>query len=188
MRWPRKLALVGLVTLVLGMTATLLISRADGPVFILAGGPLESGERVPLEAINWTDLNRLHELEMELVGEETSLTLWFSVEDNVPYVACDLDCVGGLLDRWPQQVAKDDRVAVRIDGRLAEGRLIHVPHGSDEYKRVRAGRNLKYAGGDGGRAAAETAAHGTVVEVGEILTGRASREEPGDRLYRIAPR
>ena len=38
------------------------------------------------------------------------------------------------------------------------------------------------------RAAAETAAHEAVVEVGEVLTGRAAKSEPGDRLYRIAPR
>jgi hypothetical protein len=49
-------------------------------------------------------------------------------------------------------------------------------------------RERKYAGDEGGRAAAETAAHGAVVEVGEALTGRARRSEPGDRMYRVAPR
>jgi hypothetical protein len=63
-----------------------------------------------------------------------------------------------------------------------------VPHGTDEYAQVRAGRDRKYSGADGGRAAAETAAHATVVEVGEVLTGRAQRAEPGDRLYRVDPR
>ena len=31
-------------------------------------------------------------------------------------------------------------------------------------------------------------AHAAVVEVGETLTGRAQRGEPGDRVYRVAPR
>jgi len=186
--WPRRLALVAVIASAVVLAAMLFISNADGPVFVFAGGPLQSGERVELAAIEWSELDRLTELELEIVAEATSLTLWFSVHDGVPYVACDLDCVGGRLERWPQQIARDDRVAVRIDGKLAEGRLVHIPHETPEYTRVRAGRNQKYSGDGGGRAAAETAAHGTVVEVGEILTGRASREEPGDRLYRISPR
>jgi hypothetical protein len=164
------------------------VSRADGPVWILAGGPFRSGEPVELTAIDWTDLDHLHELEMEIVGAESSRTLWFSVYEGVPYVACDLDCVGGRLTRWPQQIEQDDRVVIRIDGKLAEGRLTHVPHGTKEYEVVRAGREWKYSGAEGGRAAAETAAHGAVVEVGEALTGRSSRKEPGDRLYRVDPR
>lgn len=187
-RWPRRLALaIGGLVLLLGV-GTLLLSRADGPTFIFAGGPLRSGELVPLDAIDWERLDALHELEMEIVGASSSRTLWFSVHEGVPYVACDLDCVGGVLPRWPQQIEQDDRVVVRIDGRRAEGRLVHVPHGTEEYADVKVGRAEKYSGEEGGRAAAETAAHGAVVEVGELLTGRAVREEPGDRLYRIVPR
>jgi hypothetical protein len=106
----------------------------------------------------------------------------------VPYVACDLDCIGGRLTRWPQQIERDDRVVIRIEGMRAEARLVHVPHGSAEYETVKAGRARKYSGNSGGRAAAETAAHGAVVGVGEALTGRSKRKEPGDRLYRVDPR
>jgi hypothetical protein len=169
------------------MVGRFLISQADGPIFIFAGGPLRSGETVELAALDWTSLDALHELELEIVGEASSLTLWFSVHEGVPYVACDLDCVGGRLTRWPQQVELDDRVVIRIDGRRADGRLVHVPHDSAEYAAVRAGRNRKYSGDEGGRAATETAAHGAVVEVGEVLTGRATRSEPGDRLFRVEP-
>jgi len=79
-------------------------------------------------------------------------------------------------------------VVIRIDAKRIEGRLIHVPHGSADYEVVRAGRKRKYSGDEGGRAAAETAAHATVVDVGEVLTGRSKRTEPGDRLYRVDPR
>ena len=141
-----------------------------------------------LSELDWTSLDSLHELEMEIVGTGNSLTLWFSVHDGIPYVACDLDCVGGVLKRWPQQVEFDKRVVVRIDEKRADGLLVHVPHETSEYTRVRSGRNQKYAGESGGRAAAETAAHSTVVNVGEALTGRDQLEEPGDRIYRIDPR
>jgi len=93
-----------------------------------------------------------------------------------------------MLNRWPQQVELDKRVVVRIDEKRANGVLVYVPHETHEYKQVRVGRNQKYAGGNGGRAAAETAAHSTVVNVGEILTGRDQLEEPGDRIFRINPR
>lgn len=187
MLWKR-LAAVALGLALAAALALFLVSRADGPVFVFAGGPFRSGELVALGDLDWTALDARHELEMEIVGEASSLTLWFSVHDGKPYVACDLDCVGGVLERWPQQVVDDDRVVLRIDGRRAEGRLVHVPHGTEEYAAVRAGRNAKYSGDAGGRAGAETAAHGAVVGVGEVLTGRATREEPGDRLFRVDSR
>ncbi len=164
------------------------MSRADGPVWVFAGGPLRAGERVSLADVDWDALDERHELELEIVDATRSLTLWFSVHEGVAYVACDLDCVDGRLTRWPQQIEVDDRVVIRIDGKRVEGRLFHVPHGSTEYTVVRAGRDRKYSGDTGGRAAAETAAHGTVVGVGEVLTGRAERAEPGDRIYRVDPR
>jgi hypothetical protein len=186
-RISRIAALLGLLLALIAVGA-LLLSRADGPVFVLAGGPFRSGERVALATLDWEKLDALTELEMEIVGAASSRILWFSVHEGKAYVACDLDCVGGRLSRWPQQIEQDDRVVIRIDGRRAEARLHHVPHGSDEYRDVRAGRDRKYSGAAGGRAAAETAAHGTVVGIGEVLTGRAGSAEPGDRLYRVDPR
>ena len=186
--WLGRLGvMVALVVAVLAGGAFLL-SRADGPVFVFAGGPLRSGELVDFADMDWDALDALHELELEIVDAGSSRTLWFSVHEGVAYVACDLDCIGGRLTRWPQQIERDDRVVIRIDGRRVEGRLIHVPHGSAEYAIARSGRERKYSGDEGGRAAAETAAHSAVVEVGEVLTGRARRSEPGDRLYRVAPR
>jgi len=186
--WLRRLAGLAVLIVAALLVGRGLLARADGPVGILAGGPLRSGELVGLGDIDWTALDTLHDLELELVGEGRSRTLWFSVHDGVPYVACDLDCVGGRLERWPQLVERDDRAVVRIDGRRAPARLVHVPHGTPEYQVVRAGRLAKFSGEGGVGAAAEAAAHNTVVDVGETLTGRSRRSEPGDRLYRIDPR
>lgn len=183
----RLAAIVSLLFAVLAGGAFAL-SRTDGPVFVFAGGPLRSGKLVDLSDLDWDALDALHELEMEIVGAGSSRTLWFSVHAGVPYVACDLDCIGGRLNRWPQQIELDDRVVIRIEAQRVEARLTHVPHGSAEYETVKAGRDRKYSGDAGGRAAAETAAHGAVVSVGEALTGRSRRKEPGDRLYRVNPR
>jgi hypothetical protein len=186
--WLGRLAAIAALLFATLAGGAFLLSRADGPVFVFAGGPLRSGEQVDFGDMDWDTLDALHELELEIVGAASSRTLWFSVHEGVPYVACDLDCIDGRLARWPQQIERDDRVVIRIDEKRVEGRLTHVPHGSAEYEAVRAGRDRKYSGGEGGRAAAETAAHGTVVAVGEALTGRSKRKEPGDRLYRVGPR
>ena len=186
--WLRRLAIsVGLLFATFAGGA-LMLSRADGPVFVFGGGPFRSGERVAFAALDWTALDELHELEIEIVGAGSSRILWFSVQEGVAYVACDLDCIGGRLTRWPQQIERDDRVVIRIEGKRIEGRLVHVPHGTAEYEIVKAGRERKYSGDEGGRAAAETAAHGAVIAVGEALTGRSKRKEPGDRMYRVDPR
>jgi len=183
----RLIALTGLVATALAI-GTLLLSRADGPTFVFAGGPLRSGELVDIASLDWAELDHSSELELEIVGAASSRTLWFSVREGVPYVACDLDCIGGALTRWPQQIERDDRVVIRIDGKRVEGRLVPVPHGSVEYRLARARRDRKYSGDDGALAATERAAHNTVVDVGEALTGRAKKDEPGDRLYRVEPR
>ncbi len=186
--WLRRLLIVGGLLLAILVSGGFLLSRADGPIFVFAGGPLRSGEQVEFASLDWDSLDVLHELELEIVGEASSLILWFSVHDGAPYVACDLDCVDGLLTRWPQQIAHDNRVVLRIDAKRVDGQLIHVPHGSEEYRTVRAGRTRKYSGDEGGRAGAETTAHHAVVDVGEVLTGRSQRTEPGDRLFRVDAR
>jgi hypothetical protein len=186
--WLRRL---GIGAALLGAAfagGAFLLSRADGPLFVFAGGPLRSGEEVAFDSVDWEALDDRYALEMEIVAAGSSRTLWFSVHDGVPYVACDLDCVGGVLTRWPQQIEQDDRVVVRIDGRRVPARLTHVPHGTAEYAEARAERLRKYSPEQGGRAAAESTAHDAVVGVGEVLTGRSQRDEPGDRMYRVDPR
>ncbi len=186
--WLRRLIGAALALILASFVVAFLLSRADGPVWVFGGGPLRTGEPTGITALDWTALDERHELEIEIVAAGSSRILWFNVFEGVPYVACDLDCVGGVLPRWPQEIARDDRVVIRIDGKRAAARLVHVPHGTEEYANVKAVRAVKYSGDGGGRAAAETAAHQTVIDWGESLTGRAQRDEPGDRLYRIEPR
>ena len=186
--WIKRIAIACTLLVLVVASGRWLVAQADGPFFIFAGGPFRSGDPVRFDEMDWSRLDTLHELQMEIVGDATSLTLWFSVHEGAAYVACDLDCVDGKLSRWPVHVERDNRVVLRIEGQNVEGRLSHVPHGTEEYTGVRAGRKQKYSGEGGGRAASETAAHGAVVNVGEALTGRANRTEPGDRLYRFDPR
>ncbi len=187
-RWLVRLSIIVATLAATLLGVMFLVSRSDGPMFIFAGGPLRSGEQVDFADLDWVPLDVQHELELEIVGAASSRTLWFSVYEGAVYVACDLDCIDGRLTRWPQQIERDNRVVIRIEAKRVDGRLIHVPHGSAEYEAAQAVRWRKYSGDEGGRAGAETAAHVTVVGVGELLTGRSQRAEPGDRMYRLDPR
>ena len=98
----RRIALTLVVIVVSLATGVFLISRSDGPVFVFAGGPFRSGEIVEFPSLDWTALNALHELEMEIVGEESSLILWFSVPFVVQsWSASEVSqSPGGLPYRW----------------------------------------------------------------------------------------
>lgn len=170
------------------LVVRLALTYSDGPMGPLAGGAFRSGTPTAFSEMDWESADELRELEMEIVEASSSLTLWFSVHDGKPYVACDLDCTDGLLVRWPQLVDEEGEIVLRLDGKRVDGRLVYVAHGSGEYVAARRRREEKYVPGGGGRATAEVAAHDTIVAVGEVLTGRSLREEPGDRLYRVDPR
>ncbi|MCH2185405.1 hypothetical protein MK280_05985, partial [Myxococcota bacterium] len=88
--WVRRLLWAFVVVGVAWIVVAVFLRQADGPVFVFAGGPLQAGQEVELDEIDWSSVDDLHEIEMELVGRGRSLTLWFSVSDGVPYVACDL--------------------------------------------------------------------------------------------------
>src|SRR5690606_15404483 len=52
--WLRRLGALALLLGGVVVVGRLLLARADGPVLIFAGGPLRSGERVALDALDWT--------------------------------------------------------------------------------------------------------------------------------------
>ncbi len=142
-RWVRRIAIAIALLFAALASGAFLLARADGPMFVFAGGPFRSGEQVDFADLDWESLDALHELELEIVGEASSLILWFSVHEGVPYVACDLDCIDGLLPRWPQQIERDNRVVIRIDETRVAGLLIHVPHRSADSRDVPAGWSRK---------------------------------------------
>ena len=69
--WLVRGAAIAAGLLATSLVVAFLLSRADGPTFIFAGGPLRSGELVALHDLDWEALDRASELEMEIVGEET---------------------------------------------------------------------------------------------------------------------
>lgn len=113
-------AIVG-VLVVVGVGARF----ADGPIGILAGGPLRSGELVTERDIDWTFAKDINTIEFALVEPPRSRTVWVVVHDQQLYVPC------GFLDvplwkQWPHEVAADGRAVLRIDGKRYERQAVRV--------------------------------------------------------------
>jgi hypothetical protein len=156
---------------------------ADGPVLVLPGGPLRSGEPVAFESVDWGELDRFRELELEVQHTGTSRLLWFSVYEGRPYFSCGFACDGGWPKRWPYHVDRDGRVVLRLDGQRIEARLERVAEHSPEYAAARGTRERKFSGASGGREAVEQVAAESVVQWGSQVS-----DAPKGRLYRAVPR
>lgn len=190
-RWKRPIAFLAALLLIAAAFAFGL-RFMDGPLFVLHGGPLRSGEWIDYASVDWESLDRFRELELEISSTGRSLLLWFSVTDGRPYIACGFDCEDGVLERWPNAIASDPRVVLRLDGRRVRARVERVTQDTDEHAAAQAERRAKFHGPGGLRANAELEAHDAIIEVGSRLTG-ADRGEtasdagdtPSGRLFRI---
>ena len=122
---------------------------ADGPVAIFAGGPLESGERVSARSVDdWSFVEPVGEIELQLVEPPRSRTVWVVVHDNALYVPC------GFLDwplwkQWPHEALRDGRAIARILGKRYEFQAVKI---DEPELRAALGTRVarKYGLGEGG--------------------------------------
>jgi hypothetical protein len=114
--------LVVLVSLVL----TIVSARFhDGPLGIIAGGPLRSGELLPSKGVDWSFADPVREIELQLVDPPRSRTVWVVVREGQLYVACGFLKVP-LWKQWPHQALKDGRAVARILGKRYEFQAVRV--------------------------------------------------------------
>lgn len=110
----------------------------DGPVefvpgfTISTGGPFRSGTLTPSPA-DWNFLKDREEIEMETLNLGTSKTIWVAVVDGRMFIASGRrnTRIGQLWKQWPQLVAEDDRIILRVDDQLYEQRLKPITEGPD---------------------------------------------------------
>ena len=108
----------------------------DGPVefipgfTISTGGSFRSGELAPSPS-DWTFLKDREEIEMETLNLGTSKTIWTMVVNGRLFVASGRrqTRIGQLWKQWPQRLAEDDRIILRVDDRLYEQRLVPIVEG-----------------------------------------------------------
>lgn len=142
-------------TLTLGLAAAA-VSAAwfatgllDGPWGMLPGGRLE-GPALPCELAPWEQLGAVREVEVEVrPTRPRSLSTWLVVLEGEPFLPADFLTP---WKRWPYQVLEDDRVRLRVDGRIFECRAERV--GQPELvARLRLAAGVKYDLPPDGRAA-----------------------------------
>ena len=108
----------------------------DGPIEFVpwftmsTGGPFRSGELRP-SPDNWNFLRERQEIEMETLNLGTTKLIWTMVVDGRIFVASGRrqTWYGQLWKQWPQRLADDDRIILRVDNALYEQRLEPITSG-----------------------------------------------------------
>jgi hypothetical protein len=112
---------------------------SDGPTGPISGGRLQSGELVSDPDIDWSFAVG-QEIELQLVEPMGSRTTGVMVHEGELYVACDLGFIWArfsgrrrwilnviyLFKGWHEDVMRDGRVVLRIEGKLYERQAVRV--------------------------------------------------------------
>ena len=150
---------IGLALLVLAIAVLLVSMRFhDGPLEILSGGPFKTGtlSRAPDD---WSFLRELSTIEFQTMDPAQSRTVWLATFDQRLFIMSGYMTTnyGAIWKQWPHYLEADDRVLLRIDGKLYEQRLQRIMSGP-EVVPVLNEFSRKY--GDGEAASADAVASG----------------------------
>ena len=101
---------------------------SDGPIAILPGGPLESGELVTGPEPDWSFARDIDTVELELVTPPRSRTTWLLEHEGKIYVPCGYMKTpwGRLWKKWPLEAEADGRAIVRIEGKRYERQVVRI--------------------------------------------------------------
>lgn len=106
---------------------------ADGPNRVFSGGPLIAGELHSGPEPDWSFVNSIPTIEMQLLDPPTSRRIWTIEHNNQLYVWSGYmdSTVGQLWKRWPGQAERDGRAIFRIDGKRYPRQLVRITSGAD---------------------------------------------------------
>ena len=102
----------------------LAMQYADGPTGIIRGGSFKTGELV-LSPTDWSFLRGREKIEFQAFEPDTSRVVWFAVLDGRLYIISGYmnTALGKIWKQWPGRLERDNRVVLRVDGKLYEQRL-----------------------------------------------------------------
>lgn len=148
-----KIFLRGLIILiclllipVTAVSATALKRRfQDGPSFVFSGGPLVAGELYRGPEPDWSFVNTIPTIEMQLLEPATSRRIWTVEHAGKLYVWSGYmgNPVGRLWKQWPVQAQRNGDAVLRIDGVRYERSLQRV-QGGNELDGIAAAITAKY--------------------------------------------
>ena len=126
-------ALLGLFIVIVASLAVFLFYMRyhDGPMEIFTGGPFQTGTFVTEKDGNKLDLPNLVDratFEFQLEQPARSRTVWLAVHDNRLFIASAYmnESYAKIWKQWPHQIAKDNRVLLRIDGKIYQRQLNRI--------------------------------------------------------------
>lgn len=86
----------------------------DGPLALIPGGALRSGDWYELPVSDWAFAADAAEIELQLDSQSISRITWILVRDGVAYVPCSLGFPPGK--NWYEAAQRDGRAVLRING------------------------------------------------------------------------
>jgi len=87
----------------------------DGPLALIPGGPLVSGELVAEPVTDWTFATSVELIEFQLAADSISRTTWIVVDQGRAYIPCSLGFPPGK--DWYLRADKDGRAIIRLLGK-----------------------------------------------------------------------
>ena len=115
MRILRWLGIV-VAVLVLAVAGLFLGARfADGPIAVVPGGALRSGDWVETPVSDWGFARDENTIELQLESQDTSRTVWILVHEGRAFIPASLSFPPGKT--WHRKALSDGSSILRIGGR-----------------------------------------------------------------------
>jgi len=101
---------------------------ADGPLGIVAGGPLTAGELVSGAEPDWSFVRGLPTIELQLQEPPRSRTTWVLLHEGRLFVPSGYmqSWWGQLWKQWPPEAERDGLAIVRIAGKRYARTLVRI--------------------------------------------------------------
>ena len=112
-------------------TAAIKQRSEDGPNRVFSGGPLLAGELHQGPEPDWSFVNTIPTIEMQLEDPPTSRRIWIASDQGKLYVWSGYmnTTVGKIWKQWPVQAEANGRAVFRINGTRYERQLVRVQSG-----------------------------------------------------------
>ncbi|MFL2856673.1 MAG: hypothetical protein ACJZ8E_09850 [Pseudohongiellaceae bacterium] len=114
-------------------TAAVKQRLSDGSNFVFSGGPLVDGELYSGPEPDWSFVDDIPLIELQLINPPTTRTIWTAENEGKLYVWSGYmgTTVGRMWKQWPLQAEADGRAIVRINGVRYERNLRRIQSGPD---------------------------------------------------------
>ncbi|MED5411173.1 MAG: hypothetical protein VYE30_02410 [Pseudomonadota bacterium] len=114
-------------------TAAVKQRLSDGSNFVFSGGPLVEGELYSGPEPDWSFVDDVPLIELQLINPPTTRTIWTAENEGKLYVWSGYmgTTVGRMWKQWPLQAEADGRAIVRINGVRYERNLRRIQSGPD---------------------------------------------------------